>query len=322
MRKPSKTVLAAHKKHKLMSPLSAGKTAVTTKEQSIHVPGTEAKASTSTSTTAKAEPPLISTLTVNASKEETKTAIAALLSLGSDIPPPDEDPTTENAALVPINPNIADTNTGDNAHKPPVLTDPPAAKATAVPVHKRFVTVEYKLKRKYRQPRKFPCAKCGKSYSTQKEVNGHFKETHLPVKCDYCDQFFSCPASMLKHRYSHFETLIECDTCSKGFQFQSQLNEHLHTHQAVGDWVCFRQQCGKRSKRESELDAHLFNHCKTKLKCDQCTYENPDPRNMRALKRKHSDIKSFVCKVCRQSFTWVEQHRHHLKNNKCPGPPT
>ena len=127
---------------------------------------------------------------------------------------------------------------------------------------------------------------------------------------------------MLKHWYSHFETMIECDTCGKGFQFQSQLNEHLHTHQAVGDWVCFRPQCGKRFKREPELDTHLFNHHKTKLKCDQCTYENPDPRNMHAHKRKHSDVKSFFCKVCGQSFTWVEQNRHHLKNNKCLGPPT
>ena len=27
--------------------------------------------------------------------------------------------------------------------------------------------------------------------------------------------------------------MIECDTCGKGFQFQSQLNEHLRTHQAM-----------------------------------------------------------------------------------------
>ena len=129
-----------------MSPLSAGKTATMTKKQPVHVPCTEAKASTSTSTTAKAEPSPISTLTVDASKEETETAIAALLSLGSDMPPPDEDLTAENAALVPINPNIMDTDTGNTTHKTTATTDPPAAKTTAVPVHKRFVTVEYKLK--------------------------------------------------------------------------------------------------------------------------------------------------------------------------------
>ena len=202
MCKPSKTVLAAHKKRKMMSPLSAGKTAITTKGKSMHVPCTDAKASTSTSTAATAQPSLIGTLTVNASQEETKTAIAVLLSLGSNIPPPDEDLTAENAALVPINPNIHNTDTGINERKtvtPPLNIDEPDVKPTTVPVHKRFVTVEYKLKWKYHCPRKFPCAKCGKSYSTQKEVNSHFKETHPPVKCDYCDHFFSCLASMLKH---------------------------------------------------------------------------------------------------------------------------
>ena len=116
--------------------------------------------------------------------------------------------------------------------------------------------------------------------------------------------------------------MIECNKCGKGFQFQSQLNEHLHTHQTVGDWVCFRPHCGKRFKQESELDAHLFNHCMTTIKCDQCPYENPDPRNVCTHKRKHSDKKSCICKECGQAFTWVEQCRRHPKNNKCPGKPT
>ena len=146
MHEPSKTFLAAHKKRKMMSPLAAGKTATTTKKQPVHVPCMEAKASTSTSTTAKAEPSPIGTLTVDASKEKTETAIAALLSLGSDMPPPNKDLTAENAALVPINPNIMDSDTGNTAHKTTAPTDQPAAKTTPVPVHKRFVTVEYKPK--------------------------------------------------------------------------------------------------------------------------------------------------------------------------------
>ena len=176
--KPSKTVLAAHKKHKMMPPLSTGKMVTMAKETSVHVPCKEAKASTSTSTArtstststaVEAEPLPIGTLTVNASQEETKTTIAA---------PPDEDLTTENAALVPINPNITGTDTVHKSVAPTLNTDPPEVKPAAVPVHKRFVTVEYKLKGKYRRPRKFPCTKCRKCFSTQKEVNGHFKETH------------------------------------------------------------------------------------------------------------------------------------------------
>ena len=85
---------------------------------------------------------------------------------------------------------------------------------------------------------------------------------------------------MLKHRYSHYEIMVEYETCGKGFQ----LTEHHRVHQLVGDWVCFRPGCGKRFKRELELDAHLFNHRTTKIKCDYCTYENADPHNVHAHK--------------------------------------
>ena len=54
----------------------------------------------------------IGTVMVSASAEETKMAIAALLSLGSDLPQPDDDATAENAQLVPINP--VRTNTMDD----------------------------------------------------------------------------------------------------------------------------------------------------------------------------------------------------------------
>ena len=82
---------------------------------------------------------------------------------------------------------------------------------------------------------------------------------------------------MLKHQYSHYETMVECEMCGKGFQFKSQLTKHRCVHQLIGDWVCFRPACGKRFKCESELDAHLFNHHSTKIKCDHCDYENADP---------------------------------------------
>ena len=91
--------------------------------------------------------------------------------------------------------------------------------------------------------------------------------------------------------------MLECDTCGRGFQFPSQLTEHRRIHQVIGDWVCFKPGCGKRFKRESELDAHLYSHQTAKLKCDQCTYENADPHNLRAHKRKHSDKKVLSVKI-------------------------
>ena len=60
-------------------------------------------------------------------------------------------------------------------------------------------------------------------------------------------------------------------------QFASQLQEHKQVHQTQGDWVCFKPKCGKRFKRESELNAHLVSHNKKKFQCDECPYKNSDP---------------------------------------------
>ena len=90
-------------------------------------------------------------LTKTKTKTKTKTAIAALLLLGSDLPQPDEDDTAENAQLVPINPvmmNTADDPVSSSSASSDKKETKPAKPSPSVPVHKRFVTVEYKLKRR------------------------------------------------------------------------------------------------------------------------------------------------------------------------------
>ena len=158
----------------------------------------------------------IGTVMVSASADETKTAIAALLLLGSDLPQPDEDDTAENAQLMPINPvtiNTADDPVPSSSASSAKKETKPAKPSPSVPVHKRFVTVEYKLKHRIKRVRKFRCGKCDQSFESQHDVNVHFKETHPPVKCDYCNRSFTCPASMLKHRYSHYGNLPTMFVC-------------------------------------------------------------------------------------------------------------
>ena len=134
--------MAAHKKQKQMSPLGTMKG--TTEMVTTSTTQTPLSSSTSTSTGQQ-----IGTVMVSASADETKTAIAALLSLGSDLSQPDEDDTAENAQLVPINPvrmNTADEPVPSSSTSSVKKETKHAKPALSVPVHKRFVTVEYKLK--------------------------------------------------------------------------------------------------------------------------------------------------------------------------------
>ena len=116
----------------------------TTKTVTMSLTPTPSSSSASTSTGQR-----IGTVMVTASTDETETAIAALLSLGSDILQPDEDVTAENAQLMPINPdklNITDDPIPASSASSAETKTKPIAPSTSVPVHQRFVTKEYKLK--------------------------------------------------------------------------------------------------------------------------------------------------------------------------------
>ena len=195
------------------------------------------------------EPSTSGTVTMAATAEETQTAIDALLTLGSDLPVPDTE-LGENAALVPLAPQAHEAN---HPMQPTDATQPLII-GTAVKIEekgiqpkieqsdekkkKTFVTVEYKLKQKYvNTTHKFPCEKCRVIFGSQREVNEHFRMTHPLVQCDMCEKTFDTPATMVKHKYHHYEYMYECDHCGKGFQFESQLRKHLCIHQAQGDWT-------------------------------------------------------------------------------------
>ena len=139
--KLSKMVIAAHRKWKQMSPLGTMKGSTKTVTTSPTPTPSSSRASTSTGQQ-------IGTVMVTASTDETKTAIAALLSLESDIPQPDEDVTAENAQLMPINPdklNIADDPIPASSASSAETKTKPVEPSALVPVHRRLVTVEYKL---------------------------------------------------------------------------------------------------------------------------------------------------------------------------------
>ena len=122
--------------------------------------------------------------------------------------------------------------------------------------------MEYKLKRKYVKARRFSCVGCNSSFTSQRELNEHFRTLQPPVKCDMCENLSTPLQLCCAINTNTMNICYECEVCSCGFQFASQLREHERVHQTQGDWVCFKPKCGKRFKRESELNAHLVSHNK------------------------------------------------------------
>ena len=146
-RRPSKTRIAAEKYK--TKPLGGPRPV---RRKDTHSP--PASTSNPVTTTDGTKPSTSGTITVAATAEETRTAIDALLSLSTDLPVPNTD-FDENAALVPLAPQPQEPT---NAPQPSIIGTavkiedkgtPSKTAQTDAKRKKTFVTVEYKLKRKY-----------------------------------------------------------------------------------------------------------------------------------------------------------------------------
>ena len=203
------------------------------------------------------------------------------------------------------------------------LTDSQTTSSDSAPASKEkkgtLVTKNFALPRRARPVRSFKCGvqNCNQVFNAVKDLNQHHRDSHPPVKCDMCMEYFSCPNEMLKHKYKHYEIMFECAICEKGFTFESQYVAHKMKHRKSPGHQCIK--CQKWFMRSSELTAHLITHGKNYSYCKEpgCNYKNKDPRNVRAHARRHSDVLSFKCPKCNKGFKWCAQCKRHLDNNEC-----
>ena len=107
-----------------------------------------------------------------------------------------------------------------------------------------LVTKNFALPRRVRPARSFKCGveNCNQVFSSVKDLNQHHRDNHLPVKCDMCTKYFSCPNEMLKHKYKHYEIMFECSICEKGFSFESQYVAHKMKHRKSPGHQCIKCQ--------------------------------------------------------------------------------
>ena len=197
--------------------------------------------------------------------------------------------------------------------------DGPKQRTTEKPVKGKIDIKTYGIPKTVKE-RKMKCPSCPKICNSTKERNDHHKSAHGNLSCAVCNEQFSTPSALDKHKYVHTDKKYKCSDCNESYPFQSQLMEHRLKHRSMKSFQCMSAHCGKWFKMESSLKKHVKVHdgvvykCRVKKKCD---YKNTDIRNVRAHEKTHSKILGYGCEKCGKTFKYWMQMDRHVKGKKC-----
>ncbi|XP_023939880.2 gastrula zinc finger protein XlCGF26.1 isoform X1 [Bicyclus anynana] len=138
--------------------------------------------------------------------------------------------------------------------------------------------------------RSFVCNKCNKCFKNSEHVRGHNMYVHLKVprpqhiRCQICNMRVSIRERVSHMEKEHGKAAPTCGACGKKFRCRSSLMRHLKLYHM-----------GER------------NH-----KCDKCDYASLTAYNLSMHKKKHEEVRPFVCHICKKSYKWKAILKRHM----------
>ena len=153
--------------------------------------------------------------------------------------------------------------------------------------------------------RKRKCPRCGYLADSSAQVNTHYKSLHEPVECEHCSLSFSTPSTLCRHLYTHRELKFKYNKCTNKFPFASDLRIHQVKHETRCSHKCSK--CPKSFFMKGDLLRHTKIHDKKTWKCSMCEYTTLDEQNLKAHRRKHINLKPYMCLKCLQLFKYHTQ---------------
>ncbi|KAG8436583.1 hypothetical protein GDO86_007623 [Hymenochirus boettgeri] len=202
-------------------------------------------------------------------------------------------------------------------HKCPYCSKSHASRKTLSKHVKRFhpENAQEFLSIKRKKSEGWKCDVCNKSFTRRPHLEEHMilHSQDKPFKCTYCEEYFKCRFTRLKHQEKFHLGPFPCTICGRHFNDTGNMKRHIeYTHGGKRKWTCFI--CGKSVRERTTLKEHLRIHSGEKPHlCSICGQSFRHGSSYRVHLRVHHDDKRYECEECGKTFI---RHDHLIKHKK------
>lgn len=172
-------------------------------------------------------------------------------------------------------------------------------------------------------PDNYKCNECGKSYTSMKFLQNHFKnvhETNKQFQCDLCVMQTATIQQLRNHMTSHTFSgppEFECSFCYKKYVSEDKLKLHKKSNHSLNKYMC--EFCSHETKHKCTLEMHIKSahelpNVLDRIKCDLCGHWLKDARSFRKHLRRHKDsLKEHLCPHCSKKFPYGDSLKNHVR---------
>lgn len=167
----------------------------------------------------------------------------------------------------------------------------------------------------------FPCASCGKVFTTLQKHNNHVNTVHKLLKrfkCTKCPERFAEYFRRQKHLvqvHGVAPLQYKCNVCDKSFDRRYTLSRHMkRDHLEERDFQC--EMCSYKCFTKNELRVHMVKHNGERIfECSVCKKSYARKKTLKEHMRIHNNDRRFACAVCGQAFVQKCSLKGHLKTH-------